>query len=249
MLRNGLARYARPESPFARTIQSLLHGFDLHLTRASDTVNARRVQILEHLGTRTVIDVGANEGQYAREVRTGGFTGTIVSIEPVASVFERLVEASAGDAQWSCVRAAITERPGDVEINVAELTVFSSILNPRERALEIDGRARASSTETTPGLTLDEFRRNLAVDGPLAVKIDVQGFEQHVLAGADETLREAVAVEIELPFVPVYEGEPSLLVLLDDLYGRGFRLGLVENVFPDARTGIYMNMNGLFVRA
>src|SRR4051812_5549404 len=72
-----------------------------------------RQALLELLGVNVVIDVGANIGQTGHAFRERGYSGLIVSFEPVQAVFEELREAATHDAGWICVRAALGDYDGE----------------------------------------------------------------------------------------------------------------------------------------
>ena len=78
--------------------------------------------------------------------------------------------------------------------------------------------------------------------------LDTQGYEAHVLAGAGELLPSFPAIQLELSFVPLYEGQ----LLADDLIcllaEHGFRMHALESGFADPRTGRMLQADGLFVR-
>jgi hypothetical protein len=50
----------------------------------------RRTAIVRHERITLVIDVGANVGQYAEALRTGGYDGRIISFEPVTEAHTEL---------------------------------------------------------------------------------------------------------------------------------------------------------------
>ena len=83
-----------------------------------------------------MLDVGAHVGQYGRFLRNIGYTGHIVSFEPVLANFARLERASAGDPKWTVRRLALGHEEGTIPINVANVTQFSSFLSPSRYSLD-----------------------------------------------------------------------------------------------------------------
>lgn len=150
-----------------------------------------------------VVDVGANEGQFGSELRALGYRGRIVSFEPVATAFAALTRCAAQDRDWDVRPLALGDAPARARINVSRSTVFSSFLPQREMAVAFDARAAVSGTEEVEVARLDdacpesEGRRTF-------LKIDTQGFERSVLAGAPETLGRALGVQLELPIEHLY---------------------------------------------
>ena len=82
----------------------------------------------------------------------------------------------------------------------------------------------------------------------ICLKIDVQGYEKHVLQGAQETLRRTCMIELELSLVPMYEGGTLMDEMLDCLIGMGFKLASLDTVFLDPKTGIVLQADGIFIK-
>jgi FkbM family methyltransferase len=152
----------------------------------------------------TTIDVGANIGFFSlRFARWVGPSGRVVAIEPearnVASLSRRVQRAGIGDIV-ECVAAAAADQPGEVLLAVTPG-------HPADHHLSDSG-------VTVPAVTLDE----LLADDPRRVsliKIDVQGAEAMVLAGAERVIekhRPAIFVEIDAPSLERSGSSPERLV-------------------------------------
>ena len=83
----------------------------------------QRMRLLRHYGVTVVLDVGANEGQYGRELRLAGYKGRIVSFEPMAAPFAKLATAARSDPGWDVVQLALGEANAETEINVSRNSV------------------------------------------------------------------------------------------------------------------------------
>ncbi|EFG74441.1 hypothetical protein HMPREF0591_5634 [Mycobacterium parascrofulaceum ATCC BAA-614] len=81
------------------------------------------------------------------------------------------------------------------------------------------------------------------------LKIDVQGFERQVLAGAKSTVADrCVGMQLELSFFPLYEGGMLFREALDLVESFGFTLmGLIPG-FADPRDGRMLQADGIFFR-
>ena len=88
-------------------------------------------------GVDLVIDVGANEGQYAKGLRATGYNGAIQSFEPIAAMYTRLAMAAASDPNWYATQTAIGASKGHATIGVSRNTVFSSIKPLSDQAAKI----------------------------------------------------------------------------------------------------------------
>src|SRR5438874_74602 len=90
-------------------------GVDLVRWRPQSSSEAAIAKMLTHHRIDTVMDIGANEGQYARLLREAGYTGRIISFEPLTRAHEQLLRASACDPLWTVApRMAIGNREGVV---------------------------------------------------------------------------------------------------------------------------------------
>ncbi len=87
-------------------------------------------EVFDRYGIDLVLDVGANGGQYAGVLRDYGFTGDIVSFEPVSSEFAKLAAAAKGDARWTVLNYALGSNEAEQTINIMASSVFSSFNTP-----------------------------------------------------------------------------------------------------------------------
>lgn len=197
-----------------------------------------------------MFDVGANEGQFARAIREYGYTGKIVSFEPLSSARKSLLKFSASDSNWLVHdQCAIGDQDGEIEIHIAGNSVSSSVLP----MLESHSSAAVGSTyidsERVPISRLDSFAsRYLGSGTNLFIKIDTQGFEWQVLDGASETLQQACGVLCELSLVPLYDGQRLWRDIVDRLDAEGFMLWALQKGFTDPRPGQSLQMDGIFLR-
>ena len=81
------------------------------------------------------------------------------------------------------------------------------------------------------------------------LKLDVQGFEKQVLAGSTATVRDrCVGLQLELSFLPLYEGGMLIREALDVADSLGFTLTGVTPNFVDMRNGRTLQADGTFFR-
>jgi FkbM family methyltransferase len=208
-----------------------------------------RARILSERAIDVVLDVGANEGQYALTLRSLGYRGRIVSFEPLSAAFTRLEDVSAHDAGWECVRVALGERSDHATLNVAANSWSSSLRTTEARLVEADPETAFVDSEECEVTTLDILRGQLVrPDERAFLKLDVQGYELEVLQGAEETLRQVEALDVELAVVRLYQGAPLLSDVVRHLDERGFGLVSIDPGFTQRRTGAILEVDGLFAR-
>ncbi|OBK43400.1 FkbM family methyltransferase [Mycobacterium sp. 1081908.1] len=207
---------------------------------------------LEAQRVDVVLDVGANSGQYAAGLRAAGFEGRMVSFEPLAGPFSVLEGKTQTDPRWECRRCALGDADGTISINVAgNAGESSSVLPMLKSHQDAFPPANYVGTEDVPVHRLDSLAPEL-LRGSEAVflKIDVQGFEKQVLAGAESTVRDrCVGMQLELSFLPLYEGGLLIREALDIAYSLGFTLTGLSPCFTDMRNGRTLQADGIFFRA
>jgi FkbM family methyltransferase len=208
-------------------------------------VARRRKRLLDQYEIGIVLDVGASRGQYALELRRFGYGGRIVSFEPVAASFAELAQAAAADTAWVCHRVALGESAGQARIGVATNLTSSSLLQILDAHVAAAPDVKIVSYETIPVRTLDSFE--LALGVPTLLKLDVQGYEHRVLAGATETLKTVSLLECELSIEPLYACQHTLLDMLERLEGAGFQLVSLDPGLHDA-TGRILQFEAMLGR-
>jgi len=225
-------------------------GFEITRYRPSNSAPAQLVKALEVAGINMGFDIGANEGQFAREIREYGYPGKIVSFEPLSSARKKLLSLSSADPNWEVHdQSAIGDQDGTIEIHIAGNSVSSSVLP----MLESHSSAAVSSayvdSERVPIAKLDSVAKQyMTPESKLFIKIDTQGFEWQVLDGARETLQHARGVLCELSLVPLYDGQRLWRDIVDRLDAEGFMLWALQKGFTDPRTGQSLQMDGIFLR-
>ncbi len=225
-------------------------GWDLHRYVPTASPDAQLARVLASFGIDLVLDVGANQGQYGGLLRELGFAGSIVSYEPLADAHAALTARAAGDPAWTVApRAAIGAENGEIAINVAGNSASSSVLPMLAAHTDAAPHTAYVGSEIVPLRRLDDVAApHLAGARAPLVKIDTQGFEAAVLAGAPATLAAASAVQIELSLTPLYEGQALYDAILADLTGRGFELWGIWPGFGRDSDGRLLQMDGLFAR-
>ena len=178
-------------------------GFDLH----RDHFRSRFVAFLRDRDIDAVLDVGANTGQFGQALRQAKFAGRILSVEPLSAAYEALAARAGSDPRWDTERAAVSDAPGTITMNVSGNSVSSSVLPMLDTHADAAPASRYVSVEEVSATTVDELmrRHRLRAETTL-LKIDVQGYEKAVLDGAAATLARIGGVKTELSLVPLYDG-------------------------------------------
>ena len=169
---------------------------------------AQLVAVLERFGITCVLDVGANAGQYGALLREWGYRGRIVSFEPQAGAHAALERRAAADPAWQVApRMALGERDGEVEIEVSAESDMSSIL-PQSALLRRVSPSSAVVGKRDGAAPASRRRRRtyLNADDRVFLKIDTQGYEAEVLAGAGGCSTRLAGIQLEMSLVPLLRG-------------------------------------------
>ena len=186
------------------------------------------------LDLRTVLDVGANVGQFSLLVSEMFPRARIEAFEPLAgpaATFRRLFD---GETRVRLHQVAIGSAPRDAVMNVSRRNDSSSLLRITDRQTRTFPGTDRVGTEMVTIVALDSAIDIDLITAPALLKLDVQGFELEALKGASQVLNRCEYVYVEVSFVELYEGQslaPDVMTLLAD---EGFRLSGVYNVEHDA---------------
>ena len=201
-------------------------------------------------GTDLILDVGANKGQFAQSLRACGYSGHIVSFEPLSDAHAALVGAAANDALWDVVeRCAVGAVPGETQINIAGNSYSSSLLPMLDRHCLAAPDSMYRGVESCCVITLDDYVERTFSDPTAAfgLKIDTQGYEAQVLKGLERNLPRIKVIMCEMSLVPLYEGAPSMQELCRLLAEAGYRCAAAAPEFEDPETGELLQLNGIFI--
>lgn len=190
-------------------------------------------RLLDRYHIATVIDVGANIGQFRDLLRKRiGFSGMIHSFEPLPHLAAQLAARAKGDSQWSVHNLALGNENTTLPLNVMASDVFSSFRQPD--TIETKSFSPGNTvvrTEIVPVRRLDDLAQGLkGVKGaPVLLKIDTQGFDLDVILGAKDLIAEVSALQFELSLLHIYKGVPSHFEMLKIVQDLGFE---VSGFFP-----------------
>ena len=181
----------------------------------------KRWTALSRYQPRTILDIGANEGQFARIAREVCPQAAVICFEPLADCYAAVQAGVGQDSQVTALQYALGSENGATTIHRSEFSPSSSLLPMGELHQREFPHTAETFEETIQVRRLDDVASDLELASPMIAKIDVQGFECEVLDGGRETFRGCAALIVELSCYALYEGQP----LFDDVYARLKELG------------------------
>ena len=232
--------------------KQLLRKFDLEFRNFSveKSESARFLTMLSYHKVNTIFDIGANEGQFGVNLRDFGYKGKIVSFEPLTEAREKLLKTSKNDIHWEVApQAAIGEGNGEIEIHIAGNSESSSLLEMLETHISAAPNSKYIGNEIVPLRKLDTLAPDfLDKDSVVFLKIDTQGYEEQVMNGAHELMKNIVGLQLEISLVPLYEGHGLLDEMMQNLKEKGFELWGVSSVFSNPDTAQLLQIDATFFR-
>lgn len=206
-----------------------------HELKESRRLPVRNILGLKNINFQTILDVGANTGQFAKQFRMHFPKTRIHSFEPIPSCFKALQTEASMDGSWKCHNFALGSRTGNVEffLHVAH-TPSSSFLQTTETVVSMLPQTKEQEVVNIECQRLDEWMNDHVAECPpeVLLKLDVQGFESEVLEGASDTLGIVEAVICEVNVKPLYKHQSlfSEIVRKLDEYSLCFH-GVLEHGF------------------
>lgn len=207
--------------------------------------------LVELHNIRHVIDVGANQGQFAsRFLKMPALKGQIISFEPEKTAHENLKKKASKTANWVVGdRVAIGNETGEIELNVAGNSVSSSILKVKEKHIESAPQSKTVETQKVRIARLDD--EICAFDNSMRnvyLKVDVQGFELEVLKGACTLLEKTSVVQLEVSLVSLYDDQADWIEIHRYMEKNNFMLWGIQNGFHNKITGQQLQVDLIYVQ-
>ena len=207
----------------------------------------RRLAHVVRSSAPVVLDVGAHEGQSNRLFRRLFPTATVWSFEPDPDTFARLAAGVDPDHPGGCERLALADRDGTATFHRNPISHTSSLLARSAASRDsIDlARARAVGAPTTPTSErievpvrrLDGWCAEHGITAIDLLKVDVQGAEVAVLAGASGVLPATATVAVEISFFDLYERSSSFREVEALLHPHGLALYALAEVSDNPMNG------------
>lgn len=192
--------------------------------RAPSIASYRMCRALRSLvgAPNTIVDVGANQGQFACASAWWFPAAEIISFEPSPSVFRRLERNTSRLGNVQRVNSALGASEGEIEFFENQYSHASSVLRTTEmlRSLRSEiGQVNRIQVKIT---TLDRFFQSTLPRQPILLKLDVQGFERKVLEGATKFLEAVDYLVFECSYREMYVGEPLFTEMFEFVTSLGF---------------------------
>ena len=228
-----------------RLIKTLFRYFGFNITRHNPNCDYFIAYDID-----LIIDVGANEGQFAQEARDLGYTGNILSFEPLSKAHAVLLENAKRDERWHVYeRCGVGAVPDTLELNVSGNSVSSSFLLMEEAHSQSAPDSVYVYSEKAKVITLDSLMDTFfQANERIYLKVDTQGFEEQVLQGSQDLMKKVQAIQLELSLVPLYEGTKDYRYFVELMKDYDFHLWSLTRGFMNPNNGRLLQVDAVFRR-
>lgn len=225
---------------------------DLSIQGRSDWEIAALIEIAEwtiKMDVQVIYDVGANEGVWSLGFANARRGMEVHSFEPISETYRKLVGRMANCPSVTTHNLAFGRSRSTMRMYLDEFDPASSILKMTNRHLVEYPQTGVSQEVEVVVESMDEYVRKNHLPTPDLVKIDVQGYEDEVIAGGKRVLSDARYVWIELNLVPLYESGSIFHSTYSALSDLGFRLHDITYLDRSAIDRSLLQLDAIFMNS
>jgi FkbM family methyltransferase len=223
-------------------------GFDFYALKDRVEKENQKLIWLKNKNIKSIIDVGANVGQFTSKIREINATAKIYSFEPIASCHAILANNFKNDKNFMAYNYACGDTTETLQINVNNYSPSSSILDIQQLHIDNFKHTASSTKENIKIDLLDNLIDVGELEAPILIKIDTQGFEKKVIAGAQKVLSKTDIILIELSYQKLYKDQSLFHEIYTILYDFGFQyIGNMEELLSPI-DGVPLQSDGIFIK-
>ena len=178
------------------------------------------------LAPHVMLDIGAHHGWFFHCWLDWCPQAQVHAFEPFPASFDICKGLYGNDPRVHLNQMGVGSAVGQLELNAfADSPVSNSFLATDTKAWnDLKYSTGAASRVSVPVTTVDDYVAKNGIGRIHLVKIDVQGFELHVLRGAEKSLSQIDHIFVEAGIERLYEGAPIFTEIFEYLSARGFHL-------------------------
>lgn len=221
--------------------------YALALLRTGVAAAVEHAALLSRLGCRTIVDIGANRGQFSLVASESCPAARIIAFEPLPGPAQLFRRVFGRNNNVTLYESAIGIVSGAATMHVSARDDSSSMLEITDVQNSIFPGTAEASTQTINVTTLAEVIEPKAVLSPALLKLDVQGFELQALIGCETLLPEFSWIYAECSFLELYAGQALAHEIIRWLSEHHFNLVGIYNV-TYTREGTAVQADFLFKR-
>ena len=238
------------------TIQNILKTFGYKLQQIPTkeqkeqiaASEACKIMWLRNTQIQTILDIGANTGQFAKSIHQIFPQAILYSFEPLEDCYNELVNNFKEIPQFQAFNVALGDKTAQMEINCSQYSPSSSLLTMAEIHKNAFPYTQDQTLYKVDVVKLSDIANKLNLQKPILIKLDVQGFEDKVIAGGKDVIEQAELIIIEMSLEELYENQP----LFDDIYkilvNLGFKYKGNYEQLHSPQDGRILQVDGIFMK-
>jgi FkbM family methyltransferase len=237
-------------TPIKSGVKHLFRKLGLDVKRVDEETlqDERRFLWLTRLPIRTVLDIGANIGQSAIFYHGLFPHAHIYSFEPIGNCYAELKRNVADISVAAAFNLALGDTQGVTTLYRSASAGSSSLLPMEDLHYRAFPSTRPTGEEQVRVARLDDLVGDLTLEDDILMKIDVQGYEDKVLAGGQAVLERTRLVITEVSFQELYRGQTLFQDINRQLEGAGFRyMGSMKQMLSPLDGGV-LQADAVFLR-
>jgi FkbM family methyltransferase len=234
-----------------RSLRKIFHnaGYGIvNIKVAQAESEKRRWAWLQAADFGTVLDIGANVGQFAGVIQKFLPEANLYSFEPLADCYDELVRKMESKKKFKAFNLALSDFDGEADFYMSASSASSSLLPMGKLHSDLYPHTSITSVCKVRTAKLDSLASQIVVQGNILVKLDVQGAEDRVIRGGAELIRQAYAILTEISYESLYERQSLFdeVYELLKMYGFEFRGSMYQeyrrdNGFPLFADALFIN--------
>jgi len=205
-------------------------------------------QWLLQSGIRTILDIGANTGQFARVIHEILPQAFIYSFEPLHDCFEELQRTMGRVENFQAFNTAVADLEGDATFYRNEWSPSSSLRPMKQLHKDNFPFTSREYINTVKVRRLDDYQNELTIRDNLLIKLDVQGSEDRVISGGNNLIQRARILVVETSMESLYDGQPLFKDILSILGSKGFTYKGSLSQLMSPIDGSVLQTNAVFKR-
>jgi FkbM family methyltransferase len=207
-----------------------------------------RRMIKTGVSAKTIIDIGANKGQFSNLAYHMFNPDKIIAIEANPDLAKDLNKNLSHIENKTILMTGIGNKDGELSFNFNTDSQVSSFLKNDQDRLNYFPNDRTFKKSNLPIAKLDSLINQSNLDGPILIKIDVQGFEKDVINGAINNLKRVKWLLLEISFSSLYVGQPNFQEIVNILNNLGFTFVGPMDFHENPERSSIIEMDALFLK-
>jgi FkbM family methyltransferase len=225
-------------------------GYEINNFENQEKRKADKWTWLQSLDIETVIDIGANIGQFAEFIIDIFPNARLFAFEPLESEYSKLIFNLGSNPRFEAFNIGLGDMNGSTDFFISSASPSSSLLQMENTQKKLYPETAEQTKCIIKISRLDDFieKSNLQIKPNLLIKMDVQGAENKVIKGGKGAFRNAKIVLSEVNYFSFYKGQPLFKDIIDILSDLDFVYCGVSEQVNNKKDNLPLFADAFFVK-